>query len=347
MESSLNVTVRDSRGHIVRGLEAPDFSVSQDGAAAQVSGAHFIEAGKDPIHVTLLFDRMRGEPSRISRAAAMDLLAAGGANVEFSVWLVDQQLMALQPPSGDRKAVKLAVEAATGKNSPAASTPVSEAVEAALRGSAQLLRESRYRPSIAALISLSRAQQGVAGRKAVVYFSEGLPLPNGDESLLSAISAANRAGVGVYVVDASGLAISKEEERRARSPSTTAWPPAARPSTRKTNRESTVTGGPGDRGLAVGNLENKAIFQTSAIEQLAEKTGAFAISHGGDFRGPIRRLLDELNAYYVVTYASPGDTPDGRFHEVRATVRRDKTKVQASAGFFAGVEGPGGVPLAF
>jgi hypothetical protein len=105
----LNVTVRDNRGRIVRGLEAPDFFVSEDGTDANVRSAHFVEGGKEAVHLTLLFDRMRGEPARLSRAAAMDLLGAAGSNLEFAVWLVDQKLTALLPDTNDRKAVKLAV----------------------------------------------------------------------------------------------------------------------------------------------------------------------------------------------------------------------------------------------
>ena len=44
-------------------------------------------SGKDPVHVTLLFERMAGEPARLSRDAALALLSAAGAHVEFSLWV--------------------------------------------------------------------------------------------------------------------------------------------------------------------------------------------------------------------------------------------------------------------
>src|SRR3954453_15438771 len=79
-EPSLNVTVRDSRGHVIRGLEAPDFAVTEDGAPATVRGVRFVESGKDPVHITVLFDHMAGEPARLSRDAALELLNAAGAH---------------------------------------------------------------------------------------------------------------------------------------------------------------------------------------------------------------------------------------------------------------------------
>src|SRR5215471_13780656 len=96
-DTFLNVTVRDSRGHVIRGLEAPDFAVTEDGVATTVRGVRFMDSGKDPVHVALLFDRMAGEPARLSRDAALDLLSTAGANIDFSIWLVEQKLEALQP----------------------------------------------------------------------------------------------------------------------------------------------------------------------------------------------------------------------------------------------------------
>src|SRR5436190_15920023 len=114
-EPSLNVTVRDSRGRVIRGLEAPDFAITEDGAPASVRSLRFVESGKDPVHVTLLFDRMAGEPARLSRDAALELLSAAGAHVEFTLWAVDQKLTSLQASTSDRKILKFAIEGATGK----------------------------------------------------------------------------------------------------------------------------------------------------------------------------------------------------------------------------------------
>src|SRR4051812_45758457 len=110
-EPSLNVTVRDSRGRVVRGLEAPDFAVTEDGAPARLRAVRFVEGGKDPVHVTLLFDHLAGEPARLSRDAALDLLGAAGANVEFSLWTVNEKLASVQAPTADRKTLKVAIDA--------------------------------------------------------------------------------------------------------------------------------------------------------------------------------------------------------------------------------------------
>src|SRR4051794_17979262 len=71
----LNVVVRDNRGRLVRDLEPADFTVTEEGAAAAVRAARLVDATKEPVHLTLLFDRMRGEPARLAKEAALEVLS--------------------------------------------------------------------------------------------------------------------------------------------------------------------------------------------------------------------------------------------------------------------------------
>src|SRR5258706_15593432 len=76
----------------------------------------------------------------------------------------------------------------------------------ALRLTETLQREQQGRSSLFALLALSRKQQVLAGRKTILFFSEGLHTPPSLEHVLrAAISEANRANVSVYAVDARGL----------------------------------------------------------------------------------------------------------------------------------------------
>ncbi len=76
----------------------------------------------------------------------------------------------------------------------------------ALRLTETLQREQQGRSSLFALLALSRKQQILAGRKTILFFSEGLETPPSLEHVLrAAISEANRANVSVYAVDARGL----------------------------------------------------------------------------------------------------------------------------------------------
>ena len=66
--------------------------------------------------------------------------------------------------------------------------------------------QQRGQSTLFPLMALMKAQGTLAGRKALLFFSEGLPIPpNLEEAYRSAISEANRANVSVYAVDARGL----------------------------------------------------------------------------------------------------------------------------------------------
>ena len=66
--------------------------------------------------------------------------------------------------------------------------------------------QQRGQSTLFPLMALMKAQGTLAGRKALVFFSEGFAIPpNLEEAYRSAISEANRANVSIYAVDARGL----------------------------------------------------------------------------------------------------------------------------------------------
>ncbi len=80
----------------------------------------------------------------------------------------------------------------------------------ALRLTQSLQREQQGHSSLYSLLALSRQQQRLAGRKTILFFSEGIQVPPQLEHVLrSAISEANRANVSIYAVDARGLGDSR------------------------------------------------------------------------------------------------------------------------------------------
>ena len=75
-------------------------------------------------------------------------------------------------------------------------------------------RSQRGNGSLFGLFALARQQQRLAGRKAIVYFSEGLQVPNQLEPLYrSVVSEANRANLSIYSVDARGLRTTSDFDR--------------------------------------------------------------------------------------------------------------------------------------
>ena len=72
----------------------------------------------------------------------------------------------------------------------------------------RIVREDLGRISIFSLWAVIQELSKLPGRKTVMYFAEGITLPNGlVQQFQSMISAANRANVAIYAVDAAGLRV--------------------------------------------------------------------------------------------------------------------------------------------
>ena len=238
-------------------------------------GVHFVDSGKDPIHLTLLFDRMAGEPARLSRDAALDLLSTAGANVEVSVWLVDQKLVSLQAPTTDRRALKPAIDGATGKKAPDRRLRPSRVL--AVRPPRECATTARKPlPAVHRRAHRPCARTAAApGRKAIVYFSEGLPLAAGEESLLNTDQRCQprRHGQSTWSTPADSQSV-KRKRARAQMAMNYRLSTSRQTLNQEDGRAYTATRGfIGDRGVAVGNLDSRPIYQPSAIAQLAGKTG--------------------------------------------------------------------------
>jgi VWFA-related protein len=160
-EVLLEVLARDKRGRPVRDLERSQFRIMEDGAPVQITGFRFVErktgaadpesngsisrqeAGAAPYDstrqvslISLVFDRLGLDGRRLSRQAALDLIAtASGANVYFAVFTVDQRLSVLQPFSDNLPKLRRAVIQATG-GTPSQFAAQSDTLKAALQGMA-------------------------------------------------------------------------------------------------------------------------------------------------------------------------------------------------------------------
>jgi hypothetical protein len=68
---------------------------------------------------------------------------------------------------------------------------------------------------------------------------------------------------------------------------------------------------------------------------LSERTGGFLIANTNDFRRGVRKIAEEFNTYYEITYRPANLEYDGRFRAITVKVRDQGLKVQARDGYFA------------
>ncbi len=297
--------------------------------------------------VSLVFDALGPESRRLATQAAKDFLAnEADRNTYVGVFRLDHRLVLLQQYTNDMDLLRQAVDRAAGANQPLAKDIEAQVAKLnSLAGNPQrfqplrpgsaeergpedagrfaaaerrlaavtieILSNQAGNLSIDALQQLIQAQAPLPGRKTVIYFSEGLILPAGQPVRLRAVvSAANRANIAFYTVDASGL-------------DTLSTVRMARVTTRAMN------------SVDPGGAATQAANYRENLRSLAEDTGGFAIANTNDARVPLRHVMEEVRAHYEVAYAPTSTNYDGHFRTIEVRVRQPGIRLQTRKGYFA------------
>lgn len=187
------------------------------------------------------------------------------------------------------------------------------------------------RLSIFALTGMIRGEASLPGRKTVIHFSEGLRIPtNMDVPFRSLLSAANRSNVTFYAVDARGLLTQGENKSAADE-----LAGAARNSREQalgSGREAVTK----EQVTVADRAEEsmRANLQT-ALQDLSESTGGFFIGNTNDVRGLLRRVNEEINSYYEITYRPGIENYDGRFRKISVRLLKGEGRLSTRNGYFA------------
>jgi VWFA-related protein len=302
---------------------------------------------------------------RLAREGALDFLKQDlPPNVYMSVMTIDHQLEVLQPYTNDpdllRKAIervtKLQVtdfaadtehvrqelERAVGSNLQSAPSQSTESDARAKAVMAQMLLQALNteqsnamtvpgRVEIFALLDAVKEQYRLPGRKTALYFSEGFTIPQGIESAFDdLIGAANRSNVSFYIVDAHGL----------RTLSANQGAINELRSAGQTDQQQAGKVGNEPVSLGEANLMDTVVQSTRAnyqmtLAHLANSTGGFLVANTNELRGPLRRLAEDIQTYYEISYAPEISNYDGSFHKVAVRTSPGDLRVQSRSGYSA------------
>ncbi len=160
--------------------------------------------------------------------------------------------------------------------------------------------QQRGQSTLFPLMALMKAQGTLAGRKALLFFSEGLPIPpNLEEAYRSAISEANRANVSIYAVDARGLDTGRSLEQ-------------SRQMLDRSGRNSQAQQayGASQRPVTMDDVMNSETAEgalradtQNALRTLAEETSGTLIANTNDLGpGLVDRVTADLDSYYEIGY---------------------------------------------
>ncbi|MGH9840562.1 MAG: VWA domain-containing protein [Blastocatellia bacterium] len=193
--------------------------------------------------------------------------------------------------------------------------------------------------AVYSLISLIYGQRALAGRKTVLYFSEGMVVPpNLIDPFRTAISAANRSNVSFYAVDARGL--DSGSDLKAQSDTLLSAVRESQQQQMSRGGQAVTFGQAGIFDTAENSLRKN---KRGTLAELAEGTGGFLIANTNDMRKPMQRIAVELASYYELFYVPPAREYDGKFHAISVKTPRPDIVVQSRSGYFAlpPIDGPG------
>jgi VWFA-related protein len=319
--------------------------------------------------VTMVFERLNNESRVLAHNAAVEFLKKElRPNTMVAVFSLDQRLSVLQQFTDDYERLKQAVDRATGaaasqfpaqseaikrelenllRSTPASSSASNQqpgaigaaAIAAAmaemtlntLRMTDEAQRQQQGEASIYSLMGMVKQQRRLAGRKTILYFSEGLKVtPTLTDALRNLISAANRANVSFYAFDARGLQTTRNTEE-ARDGLNAAV--AATQQQQRSRGAGPVTR---EQIKALDTAEDSILKNSQAnLATLAESTGGFLIADTNDLQSPVRRIGAELADYYELAYTPVSREYDGKFREIQIKVLRPDVALQSRSGYFA------------
>ncbi len=262
----------------------------------------------DTIHVraeleTMLGPFQGGDPSTIGRTSQLGASAGSSANGPGSTG-----------PNGGAEA-----------NAAMASLMLNVLLNAQADESTDAARNSIF-----PLLDLVKEQYRLPGRKTILYFTMGFPISQGTEDpFKSIVSIANRANVSFYAVDTHGL----------RTSSTAS---AANDALRNASAASATQVSSSTTGISMSEaqsvdqaLDAGARDTQNTLNRLASETGGTLLANTNDFRGPLRKIVEDAESYYEITYNPNIEKYDGSFRRIAVKTDVADLRIQSRAGYFA------------
>jgi VWFA-related protein len=203
-----------------------------------------------------------------------------------------------------------------------------------------LERDQQGFATINSLLAVITPMRNLPGRKTIIFFSEGLALPQSVQTKFPAvINAANRANVSIYAIDSAGLRIESGTAEAAREINSL----ANRRMQETARGNDRITSAPYTKALE-RNEDLLRLDPRSGLGQLADETGGFLIHDTNDLKAGLRRIDDDMRAYYVLTYIPKNDDYNGQFRHISVKLNRPNLEAQTRKGYYA-VESVGQLPV--
>ena len=165
--------------------------------------------------------------------------------------------------------------------------------------------------SLATLKSAVQRMAATPGQRSIILVSPGFYNPDQLPEQMEIADRALHSGVIISALDARGLYTVMPDISASRAPS------------------------PSIVGPMMQYMHQEASANADVMSELAYATGGTFLHNSNDFEGGLRRLATPPEYSYLLAF-SPQDLKfDGRFHNLKVTVKGQKLNIQARKGYYA------------
>jgi VWFA-related protein len=90
----------------------------------------------------------------------------------------------------------------------------------------------------------------------------------------------------------------------------------------------------------LGRDANRMSSRVGALRTAAEGTGGVASVNSNDIEGGLRKVVDEMSSYYLLSYEAPAGRSDGRYRRIDVRVKEPRVVVRARSGYIPVASAP-------
>ena len=357
-EVTVELSAHDRKGNTVPDLTVADVAITDGGVPVSLKSLRLAAETQETI--LFVFDEVVTGIAKTDRDLAEEVLAGvAGHGYHFAVFKIEKRLHLVLAPTTDIEAAKGAIEAATVAPRPdyikvteAAEKQMTEDIDSAAgtrQTTAKMLlamlqdsqktaeSDAQSTPSVAALLALSRGQQDVPGRKAILYFSQGLDWKKSSpETLRDIMQAANRERASIYSFDAEMGDVQAAQAHYAGAQVGTLQVQGYIP-----NKPGVLGPGDHDPALTTEAFEDAGRYIMSgntgtphSLTAVCANTGGahvFAMTEG--HKGATEIAMD-LNSYYLASWIAPGSGDETKMRLIGVKSLRKGVLVASRAGYY-------------
>jgi VWFA-related protein len=342
----LSVIARDQSGAVVRDLTVGELEVVDNGVRREILSFRTpADLRGEKRLVVLVFGGLSNQGRQYARRAANDFLKEEVSdNVVSSVFVIDRRLYATSKFIDETKELEQAVQVATSgsletyrraserideqlRKSGDRISDLDRVVADALSIASQMQREDWTYAALDSLNVLVDQLARIEGRKAILFFSEGLVIRDvmfDRFNLL--VNDANTAQTAIYTVDARGLLteglVSGARDMLGGASSAAASQHGATGATSSWQATALETAGQAVRM----NVQE-------ALANLSVQTGGFLIGNTNDSRPGMKRITEELDQYYELGYSPDDAEGEGALRQLTVKSLRPSVEVFAPTAY--------------